>query len=138
MADQRLVAIAATTAVAATAASTAVATASAAATTTAVAAPAATTAAAEATTSAATATAAALFARAGFVDGQRAAAMFLAVERADRRLGFLIGAHLDEAESFGSAGVAIVDDLGGDYRPMLSKQLLEFRAIDLVAQVANV
>ena len=64
--------------------------------------------------------------------------MLLTVQRRDRRLGFLIGAHFDETEPLGSAGVAIIDDLRRDHGPVLSKQLLEFRAIHLVAQVANI
>jgi hypothetical protein len=117
---------------AATAAATVTTTATAAATESA----AATAAATESTTaSAATAT---IFARTRFVDGQGPAAMLLAIERRDRRLGFLIGAHLDEAESLGSARVAIVDDLSRNNRAVLCEQLLEFRAIDLVAQVPNI
>ena len=90
-----------------------------------------------ATTATATATSA-VFARAGFVDGQGTAAVFLAVQRCDRRLGFLIGPHFDEAEPLGAAGVSVVNDLGGDNGAVLAKQLLELRAIDLVAQVSNV
>jgi hypothetical protein len=113
---------------------------------------AAATTAAAATTEAATATAAAttespattttasaaIFTRAGFVDGQSTAAMLLTVQGCDRRLGFLIGPHFDEPESLGSAGVTVVDDLGRDNRAVLAKQLLELRAIDLVAQIPNV
>lgn len=63
-------------------------------------------AAAEAT--AATATAAgALFAGTGFIDRQRPPAVLLAVERRNRRLGFLVVGHLDEAKTLGPAGVAI-------------------------------
>jgi hypothetical protein len=95
-------------------------------------------AAAEAATAAATAATPAVFARAGFVDGEGSAAVLLAVQGRDRRLGFVIRAHFDEPEPLRAAGVTVVDDLGGDNRAVLAKQLLEFRAIDLVAQVPNV
>jgi len=131
-----LVAIATATPTAAAATAAAVA----AAATAAAAATEAATAAAAAADAATTTTAAtsAVFARAGFVDGQGAAAMFLAVQGSDRRLGFLIGPHFDEPEPLGSAGVTVVDDLGRDNRAVLAKQLLELRAIDLVAQIPNV
>src|SRR5438045_268648 len=89
------------------AATTATTTVAAAATTTATApeSAAATTTAATESTAATTAAAPALFARAGFVDGEGPAVVLVAVQRRDRRLGFLIGAHLDEAESLGPAGV---------------------------------
>src|SRR5690349_14289920 len=73
---------------AAVATTSAVAAASAAATTEAAA---ASTAAAVSAAASASAATGALFARLGFVHRQRAAALFLAVQRGDRRLGFLIG-----------------------------------------------
>lgn len=66
--------------------------------------------AAEAASSAATA-AGTLFARAGFVHYQPAAVDFLIVQRPNRVVGALIVGHLDEAEAFAAAGVAIGDDL---------------------------
>src|SRR5262245_8422466 len=90
----------------AAAATTTVTTAAAsAATTAAVTATATTTAAAEATATGA------LFAGLGFVDGEGAAAVFLAVHRRDRGLGLGVAAHLDESEALGASGVAVVDDL---------------------------
>jgi hypothetical protein len=80
----------------------------------------------------------AFFARAGFVDGQRPAAVLLAVERRDRGLGFVVAAHLHKTETFASAGVAVVDDLGRHDGAVLAEQLLEFRAINAVAQVPNI
>jgi hypothetical protein len=129
-------AFAATAAAAAVAAATPATTTAAAATTEAAAA----TTASAATESTATAAAAtpAVFTWAGFVDGQGAAAVLLAVQGCDRRLGFLIGTHFDEPEPLGSAGVSVVDDLGGNNRAVLAKKLFELRAIDLVAQVPNV
>src|SRR5262245_21976091 len=93
---KRSVSIAATAATAVAAASTAAATTPAVAT-------------AAATTTAATR---ALFARLGFVDGQRAAIVLLAVERGDRGLRFGVAAHLDKAEALAAAGLAIRDYLG--------------------------
>ena len=60
---------------------------------------------------AATATAS-VFARLGFVHRQRAPAVVLAVEPLDGRLGLLVAAHLDEAESLASAAFTVFDDLG--------------------------
>jgi hypothetical protein len=129
-----------TIASAAVATATAAATVAAAATTaaaTAIAAATATAAATESTTPAPTA-AAAVFARAGFVDSEGAAAVLLAVEGGDGRLSLVIRGHLDEPEALGPPGVAIVDDLRGNHGPVLSEQLLEFRAIHLVAEVPDV
>jgi hypothetical protein len=89
--------IASAAAVAAPAASTEAASTTAAASTVA----ASTTAAASTETTAATATtAASFFARPGFVDGQCASAVLLTIKRGDRRLGFVVVAHLDESEAF--------------------------------------
>jgi hypothetical protein len=72
-----------------------------------------TTTAATATESAATTTAAAfaLFHRTRFVHGQGATVDFLAMELGDRGLGFLSGAHFDEAKAAGTSRHAIVDHL---------------------------
>jgi len=134
---KRLVAIAS----AAVAAATATATASVAAPATAAASatePAAATAAATEPAATAAASTTAFFAGPGFVDGKGASAMLLPVERCDRRLGFLIGAHFDETETFGTTGVAVVDDLGRHDGAVLPEQLFEFRAIHAVAQVPDV
>jgi hypothetical protein len=93
---------------------------------TAVAATAAATTAATVAASATAATAAtAIFARAGFVHGQGASAVLLAVEPRDRRLGFFVAAHFDESETFASTGVAIVDDLGRHHLAKLLEHLFE-------------
>src|SRR5271165_2324417 len=78
---------------------------------------------------AATALPAAFLARLGFVDGQRSAVMLLAVERLNGGLGFLVAAHLDEAEPLGAAGVAILDDLGRHDRAVLPKQLRQVTVV---------
>jgi hypothetical protein len=128
-----------TAAVATAATSTAAATAAAAAAEAATPAASTTSAAAEAAaTATTTAAAATLFARTRFVDSKGSPAMFLAVESGHRSGRLIITAHLDEAEAFASTGVAIVDDLGGYHRAVLTKQLLEFRAVDLIAQVPDV
>jgi hypothetical protein len=58
------------------------------------------------------ATAATFFLGPGFIDGYRSPAHILAVEGGDGRFGFLLAAHLNEAEPFGLSGGAIRDDLG--------------------------
>jgi hypothetical protein len=82
---------------------TAAATAAAAVATTATAASAAT------TTATAAESATAGFAGLGFVDGQSAAVMFLAIERADGGLRLGVAAHLNETKAFASAGFAVLD-----------------------------
>src|SRR5256885_1410163 len=91
--------------------------------------------AATATTAAATTTetAAAGFARLGFVDGERAAVLFLAVERGDRGLRFLVRAHLHKPKALAAAGVAVCDHFSGLNLAMRTEQLLELRAVDVVA-----
>ena len=64
--------------------------------------------------------------------------MLLAVQGRDRRIGFLVVRHLDEPEALAPAGVAVVDDLGGQDLPVCAEQLLQLRAIDRVAQVTDV
>jgi hypothetical protein len=104
--------IASTTAAVSTvaAATTAATVATATAATTGVSTSAATTAASTVSTTT-TAAARALFAGFGFIDGQRAAAMFLAVERGDRRLRFIVAGHLDESEALAASGQPIADHL---------------------------
>src|SRR5262249_34277961 len=78
------------------------------------------------TTAAATAAAAtSRLARTGLVHGQRAAVVLLTVHAADRRLGFFIAAHFDEAETLAAAGIAIHDHFGALYRSVFTKQLIE-------------
>jgi hypothetical protein len=115
------------TATASTAAAVATATAAAAATT-----------ATESTATTTTAATAAVFLRLGFIDGQSATAMFLAVERRDGCLGFIVAAHFDESETLATAGVPIGDDLGALDSPVSGKQLFQRRAIDIVAQISDI
>src|SRR5215217_3296344 len=118
-----LVALAATAAAAATVAAAATAAATAAA------------AVAAATTAAAAAT---VFARLGFVNGEGPAVDFLAVQGRDRRLGFLVGAHLDEPESLAAAGVPVLNDFRALHGPVRGAQLFEVRAGRVIAQVPDV
>src|SRR6266542_2464004 len=92
---------------------------------------------AAATTTATTATWA-IFAGLGFVDGQGAAFVLLAVEGGDCLLGLFIVGHFDEAEAFASAGVAVIDDLSAFDRAVRREQLFEDRAIDVIAQVPHI
>jgi len=135
--DDRLVAVAATTVAAATAAAT-VATATPAATTTATTAAESTSAATASTTTTAAATEATFFARAGFVNGEGAAAVLLPVQGGNRGVCFAIVGHLHEPEALASARVAVVNDLGGKHLPVLAEQLFELGAIHLVAQISDI
>ena len=90
-----------------------------------------------ATTTVAAATAA-WFTGPSLVDGQPAAVDLLVMERLDRRLCFLIAAHLHEAEALAAAGVAVVDDLDALHAPELREQLLQFGVADLVGQVPDI
>src|SRR5262245_7412122 len=100
--------------------------------------PAPTTAAAAAVTTTAAPAAAAFGLGAGLVDCQRAAVLFFAVEGRDRRLGFLVAAHLDEAEAFGTAGVAVHDHLRRLHGAVSCEHLLQITIVDTVGQVAHV
>src|ERR1043166_6394054 len=91
-----------------------------------------------ATTVTTVSTARAILAGLGFVDGERAPAVLLAVERRDGRLGLGVATHLDEAESLASAGVAIGDDLRALHRAVRGEQRFQCRAIDVVAQISNI
>ena len=77
-----------------------------------------------ATTAAATSTSTttALFAGASFVDGQRASAVILLVQAADRFVGGVIVPHLDESETFAPTGVPVLDDLSALHRAELAEQ----------------
>src|SRR5580658_5176847 len=93
---------------------------------------------AAATAEAAATTTAALFAGTSFVYRQGPAADLLAVQRLDGVLSFLVGAHFDEAEAFGSARVAVHDHLSGLHRPVPCEHLLERAVGYIVAEVSDV
>jgi hypothetical protein len=100
------------------------------------------TAAAVATASAATTTAAtatgAVFAGLGFINGESAAVMFLAVQRGNGCRCFRIASHLNETEALAAAGFAVADDFGRLHGAVLAEKLLKVRAVCIVAQVPNV
>src|SRR5688500_3850920 len=83
---------------------------------------AATTSVAAATTSAAEAAGArgTRFHRTRFVDDQATAADLLAVHAFDGSLGFSLGAHFDETETFGAAGVTFHHDFGAGHGAVLA------------------
>src|SRR5260370_37734377 len=68
------------------------------------------------------ASATALLARPGFVDGQRPALVGCAVQGRDGLLGLFVVTHFHEAESPGSAGLAVCDDLSLRPLAMLLEQ----------------
>ena len=89
------------------------------------------------TTAAATATGA-IFAGLGFIDGQGAAFVFMAVECGNGRLCFGIRTHLDEPETFAATGVPVIDDFGALHGAVRTEQLLQSGAIDAVGEVAYI
>jgi hypothetical protein len=64
--------------------------------------------------------------------------MFLAIEGRDRRLSFVIGAHLDESESLAPAGFPVADDFRAGHGAVLRKQLFQIRAGRGIAQISDV
>jgi len=132
--DHGLVASAATAASATTVAATATAAAA-----TAVAA-AATAAAATESATATTAAAAtrAVFARLGFIDGQRAAVVLLAIEARNRGLRLFVGAHLHESKALTAARVAVRNDFRRLHASVRREQLFQIRARCVVAQITYV
>jgi hypothetical protein len=64
--------------------------------------------------------------------------VLLAIESGNRRLGFAVTAHFDKAKSFAPARIAIVDDLSRNHRTMSFEQLLQRRAVNIVAEVPHI
>jgi hypothetical protein len=64
--------------------------------------------------------------------------VLLAVQCGDGSLCFIVRTHFDEPEALASPGHAITDHLGADDRSVLSEDVLQLRAIDIVAQISNV
>jgi hypothetical protein len=73
-------------------------------------------------TAASTAT---LFARARFIDRQRAAIELLHIQAGDRRIRLFVAIHFDEGKAFAAAGVAIHDHFGAFYLPEFREQLIQ-------------
>src|SRR5262249_51336457 len=82
--------------------------------------------------------AASFLARPGFIDRQRPTADLLAVERLNGVLGFLVAAHLHEAEALGSTRVAIHDDLRRLDRAVWGEHRLQRGIGHVVSQIPNV
>jgi hypothetical protein len=53
-------------------------------------------------------------------------------------LAFLAAAHFDESEAFGSAGIAIDDDLHGQNCPVLFEQTLQIGVGHAVRQITDI
>jgi hypothetical protein len=102
-----------------------------------------TTAASSAATPVATATIAAATSaaggfRAGFIDGEPAAIVVLAVQSFDCRLGFVVIRHFNEPESTAPARLSIAQYLSRAHRAELLEQLLEVFRRGSVSEVTNV
>jgi hypothetical protein len=63
--------------------------------------------------------------RTGFGDGHIPATVFSSVEFLDCIRSFLIAGHLDKAEAFAAASIAIGNDLGGLNAPRLCEDFLQ-------------
>ncbi len=73
-----------------------------------------------------------------FIDGQGTTFNTLSVERSNRCLRFLIGAHFDKTETFGALRFTIGDHLCRSNRAVRGKHLLQIILFHVVAQVAYV
>src|SRR5690606_11487863 len=80
----------------------------------------------------------ALFARPGFVDRQRPAAMLRAVQRRNRGFRLLIISHFHKPEPLAAAGIAIRDHFRAVDRPVLREQSLQLGAVDIVRKVPDI
>src|SRR5437762_12661231 len=88
---------------------------------------------------AATATAArALLAGTSFVDCESSTVLVLTVQAGNRRLSFLVIAHLDKAEAFRAAGVPVHDDLGRLHRAVRSKHCFQIAVGYPIREIADV
>ncbi len=73
----------------------------------------------------ATATTGPLFLGPGFIDGQGATVVLLAVQGSDGGFGLFVGGHFDKSESLAPARVAIVDDLSRHHRAVCGEKFLQ-------------
>jgi hypothetical protein len=89
------------------------------------------------TTATATATSA-RFLGARFIHYHAATIDTLAVESSDSGLRLLVGAHLDEAETLGTSGVAVHDYLGRANRAVWPKHLFEITLANVVTQITYI
>lgn len=95
-------------------------------------------AAATAATTAETAAARTGFSRLGFIDRQTTALKFMIMQRFDRRSGFFVAVHFDEAESTAASCFPVFENLCGDHRAVLGEQLVEVGAGCPEGQVSDV
>ena len=79
-----------------------------------------------------------LIARLGFVDGQSPAVLPLPVQGGDRRLGFIVGGHLDETKSSAPPGHPVSDNFRALDRSVSRKQLFQIRTRYVVAQIPHI
>jgi hypothetical protein len=135
IAQQELVAAAATTTAVATAAAAASATTAAA---IAAATAAATIAAAAAATTATAAAATSAFTWAGLVDDQGTAIDVAAIDRGDRLLRFIFACHLNETEATGLARIAVGDDLCAGDVAGFREEVIKLLVRRLIAQITDV
>jgi hypothetical protein len=66
-----------------------------------------------------------LFARLGFVDGQRTTVVIFLVQATDRFIGGIVIPHFNEAETLAAAGVTILNDLSTPHLTELTEQSFE-------------
>src|SRR5262245_51302326 len=85
-----------------------------------------------------TATAAAGRLWTGLVHGEASPAKLRAVERRDRVLRLVVGAHFDERKSARAAGGLIAHDGHRVHGPGLAEQVLQLGLTDFVRQVSNI
>jgi hypothetical protein len=90
------------------------------------------------TTPASSSSATAIFPRLGFVYFEGPAAMLLTVERCNRRLGFLIAAHLDETEPLALASVSVVDYVRAFHCTIRGKQLFQSFVVNVETQISHI
>ena len=79
-----------------------------------------------------------LFAWTCFVHNDSAASNGLTVQTVDSGLCFCIGAHFDEAETFGAASVTIHHDLSGAHAAELGESVIQILIAHAVGQIAHV
>ena len=96
------------------------------------------TAATVAATTTAAATPAAVFARLGFVDGQRTPIVLLLMQAGDGLASRVVIRHFHETKALAAAGIAVLDDLRAAHRAELREQFFERRVGDVVTQVSDV
>jgi hypothetical protein len=90
------------------------------------------------TTAASTTTWTTAFLGFGFIDGQGATTMFLAIESRDGGCSFSVATHFHETETLAPTGFPVRDDFGALDGAMRAKQFLQRRAIHVIAHVSDI